>query len=198
MALNRLNEIVPFEELPEDILVAHQMWTGASYVRTLQISSHCLEGVDRDLEECALLTRADCLHVSHPCDLFKIPCEQDLLIERITGSHLMSEDFSIEVHLAPTIKDNIHGAINLLSILVQRLVGITEQNATILEQVMHGGLLETEQNRMVCLNLVDTLLSFSYVTLSDKLRVQVSELLEFVLVLLRLGSLNLHIEEHQV
>ena len=92
-----------------------------------------------------------------------------MLVQCIARAHFVTEYPPIELHVAATIKKDVHSTIYLLSVLVEGLTDALEQDTTVLYQILNCGLLEAEQDWMICLNLFDAMLSLSNFVCCHKL-----------------------------
>ena len=88
----RLNEIMTFKELPEQVLVTHEMWTCTSPFLTIEIS-HVIKDLRIYLEQGSFLAGQKTLRVHHRSSSTTrtILAKKCLFVENVTRTHLRSD-----------------------------------------------------------------------------------------------------------
>ena len=84
---------------------------------SLQIG-HFLERSNIYFEEGTLITNSDGFKIGHLIQLVHVFREQDMLVEGVACAHFVSKDFTIELHCAATIEEDVHSSISFLPVAV--------------------------------------------------------------------------------
>ena len=85
--------------------------------------------------------------------LFVPLLKESLFIECIAGSHLEAKGLSVELHFAAAEEQDVHGSFDALTVVVECLVFDQEVDAAMLDQVLARRVLQSEENRVISLNL---------------------------------------------
>ena len=117
---------------------------------------HCSEGLDRDPQEGALLASDQRLCVRQVSTKIVLALvKEDFFVEGVASAHLEPEGLPVESHLAAAVQQYVDGFLHALPVAVQRLVLDQEVDPAVLDQVLAGGLLQAEQDRVISLDLTD-------------------------------------------
>ena len=85
--------------------------------------------------------------------LFVPLLKESLFIESVACAHLEAERLPVELHLAATEEKYVDGTFDALTVVVKRFFLNQEVDAAVLDQVLARRVLQSEQNRVISLDL---------------------------------------------